>query len=148
MKPDVDLVLRTLATKLLSEIAPALDDAYVRSNLEVAAALLIVAAEDYDRAAHVRAEENRAIRSLFRKAAPGVDHPGLRERLVAEADGEDASLRVGDLDRSNSRLRALLIDLHTFAEARSDDWGRTTCDAILRELAAGAERRTIGFYPL
>jgi hypothetical protein len=148
MKPDVDFVLRTIATKLVTEVAPAIGDAYVRSNLEVAAALLLVAAEDYDRAAHVRAEENRAIRELLRARGPGVDEPALRARLLAGAETSDESLRVRDLDRANVALRGLLVELHAHADRRSDAWGAETRAAVWRELAAGAERRAIGFYPL
>jgi hypothetical protein len=148
MKPDVDQVLRIIATKLASEVAPSIADAYVRSNLEVAAALLIVAAEDYDRAAHVRVEENRAIRTMFRDVAPGVSDPALRDRLVAAANGGDESLRITDLDRSNGELRSLLIELHAHADGRSDAWAEATRRTIWHELARGAERRAIGFYPL
>lgn len=148
MKPDVDFVLRVIATKLVSEVAPIVGDAYVRSNLEVAAALLLVAAEDYDRAAHVRAEENRAIRALLGERGPGVAERALRDRLLAAAETSDDSLRVSDLDRSNAALRALLVELHAHADGRTDAWGAETREIVWRELAAGAERRAIGFYPL
>jgi len=148
MKPDVDVVLRMVATKLLSEIAPSLGDAYVRSNLEVAAALLIVAAEDYDRAAHVRVEENRAMRSLFRETAADVADDALRGKLTAASQTEDTSFRIRDLDAANGELRSLLIELHAYAETRGDEWGAATRRAVWRELSAGADRRAIGFYPL
>jgi hypothetical protein len=148
VKPDTDFVLRMIATKLVSEVAPTIGDRYVRSNLEVAAALLLVAAEDYDRAAHVRAEENRAIRELLRGRGPGVDEPALRARLLAGAETSDESLRVRDLDRMNAALRTLLVELHAHADRRTDAWAAETRAAVWRELAAGVERRAIGFYPL
>ncbi len=63
MKPEVDVVLRSMMTKLLMEVAPAVGDAYVRSNVEAMVALLAAAAEEFDRAAEVRVEENRSMRS-------------------------------------------------------------------------------------
>ena len=148
MKPDVDLVLRKIAEKLFGEIGPALSDAYMRSNVEVAAGLLIAAAEDYDRAAAVRVEENRAIRKLFGGAASKIVEPALRDRLVSAAASEDPSLLVSALDAENARLRALLIELHAYVETRSEDWARALCREVWRELEAGAARRAIGFYPL
>jgi hypothetical protein len=148
VKPDVDLVLRVVAAKLVNEVAPAIGDAYVRSNLEVAAALLLVAAEDYDRAAEMRVEENRALRALFADRGPGVEEAALRARLLAVAQTVDANVRVSDLERSNAELRALVIELHAHADARSDAWAIETRAAVWRELTSGVARRAIGFYPL
>jgi hypothetical protein len=148
MKPDVDLVLRVIAAKLVGEIGPAVPDDYARSNLEVAAGLLIAAAEDYDRAAEVRVEENRAMRAIFREAGSVVVDRELRDRLLAAAESVDPGLRVSALDAENARLRTLLVELHAHVEARPEDWARTVERAIWRELAASASRRAIGFYPL
>ena len=66
MKPEVDVVLRSMMTKLLLEVAPAVGDAYVRSNVEAMGALLAAAAEEFDRAAEVRVAENRSMREILR----------------------------------------------------------------------------------
>ena len=106
MKPEVDFVLRSMMEKLLTEVAPAVGDGYVRSNVEAIAGLMVAAAEEYDRAAHVRAEENEAMRAdLSRRAAPSVLDAGLRARLEAAAAERDTSLRVSDLNAANDRLR-------------------------------------------
>src|SRR5437773_6362334 len=116
MKPEVDHVLRSMMQTLLAEVAPAVEGDYVRRNVEVIAGLMAAAAEEYDRAAHVRVEENEALRQIFRDAAPSVPDAGLRGRLEAAAAGRDASLRVGDLNVANDGLRALLIELHVLVE--------------------------------
>jgi hypothetical protein len=148
VKPEIDLVLRAMTAKLLGEVAPALPDAYLRSNVEVMAALLMAAAEDYDRAAAVRVEENEAMRRIFREAAPSLGAGDLRSRLESAAAERDPSLRVADLNAVNDRLRALLIELHTLVEVGDEEWTRRTNRAIWEELRASASRRAIGFWPL
>ena len=148
MKPEVDFVLRSIAEKLLTEIAPAVGDSYVRSNVEVIAGLVAAAAEEYDRAAHVRAEENQAMRRIFRDVAPSVLDVGLRARLEAASAERDTSLRVSDLNAANDRLRALLIELHALVETREEGWARHTNRAIWDELRESAKRRAISFWPL
>jgi hypothetical protein len=148
MKPEVDVVLRSLMTKLLLEVAPAVADAYVRSNVESMAALLAAAAEEFDRAAEVRVTENRSMRAILREAARHVTDGDLRARLALAADESDASLRITDLNASNDGLRALLIELHAFVEGSDAAWARAIDAAIWAELRASARRRAISFYPL
>ena len=148
MKPDVDFVLRKIAEKLFGEIAPVVSDSYMRSNVEVAAGLLLAAAEDYDRAAAVRVEENREIRGLFGEAAAHVPDADLKGRLAAAAKSEDPSLRISALEQENARLRTLLIELHAYVETRSEDWAVRITRDVWRELEAGAKRRAIEFWPL
>ena len=148
MKPEVDQVLRAALSTLLTEVAPALADAYVRANVEVIAALLAAAAEEYDRAAHVRVEENRSLRRIFAQYGRSVPEAGLRERLAAAAVEEDPSLHVSDLNAGNDRLRALLIDLHALVENLDEEWARHANRAIWAELAASASRRALSVYPL
>jgi hypothetical protein len=148
MKPEIDLVLRVVMSKLAVEVAPVIGDAYVRSNVEVMAGIMAAAAEEYDRAAHVRAEENGAIRRIFCDAAPSVSDGELRGRLQSAADERDSSLRVSDLNAANERLRGLLIELHAFVETRGEDWARRVNRTIWEELRASAARRAISFFPL
>ncbi|HSD11783.1 MAG TPA: hypothetical protein VLF14_12390, partial [Candidatus Binatia bacterium] len=102
----------------------------------------------YDRAAHVRAEENEAMRRIFRDAASSVFDVGLRARLEVAAAERDASLRVSDLNTANDRLRALLIELHALVETREESWARRTNRAIWEELRESARRRAISLWPL
>jgi hypothetical protein len=148
MKPEVDFLMRSLMEKLLIEVAPAIADGYLRSNVEVMAALMAASAEEYDRAAHVRAEENEAMRRIFRDAASFVPEVGLRERLEAAAAERDASLRVGDLNATNDRLRTLLIELHALVETCDESWARRTNRSIWEELRESANRRSISLWPL
>jgi hypothetical protein len=147
MKPEVDVVLRSMMTKLLLEVAPAVGDAYVRSNVEAMVALLAAAAEEFDRAAEVRVAENRSMREILRAATEHVPDGRLHARLAAAAEEPEPSLRIGDLNATNDRLRALLIELHALVEGRDEEWARRIDGAIWAELRASARRRAISFYP-
>jgi hypothetical protein len=147
VKPEVDVVLRTMMTKLLLEVAPAVGDAYVRSNVEAMVALLAAAAEEFDRAAEVRVAENRSMRAIFQAASAHVSDGELRARLALAACESDTSLRISDLNASNDRLRALLIELQALVEGRDEEWARQIDAAIWAELRASARRRAISFYP-
>jgi hypothetical protein len=147
MKPEVDQVLRATLSTLAVEVAPTLADSYARANLEVIAVLLAAAAEDYERAAEVRVEENRGLRRIFARYGRAVPEPGLRARLESAAVEEERSLRVSDLNAANDRLRALLIELHTLVEGLDEEWARSANLAIWAELAASVERRAISFFP-
>ncbi len=147
MKPEVDVVLRSMMTKLLLEVAPAVGDAYVRSNVEAMGALLAAAAEEFDRAAEVRVAENRSMREILRAATEHVPEGDFRSRLTVAAEEREASLRIGDLNAVNDRLRALLIELQTLVEGSDEEWARRIDRAIWAELRASARRRAIFFYP-
>jgi hypothetical protein len=147
MKPEVDVVLRSMMTKLLLEVAPAVGDAYVRSNVEAMGALLAAAAEEFDRAAEVRVAENRSMREILRAATKHVPEGDLRSRLAVAAEEREASLRITDLNAANDRLRALLIEIQTLVEGSDEEWARRIDRAIWDELRASARRRAISFYP-
>jgi hypothetical protein len=147
MKPEVDVVLRSMMTRLLLEVAPAVGDAYVRSNVEAMGALLAAAAEEFDRAAEVRVAENRSMREILRAATEHVPEGDLRSRLTVAAEEREASLRIGDLNAVNDRLRALLIELQTLVEGSDEEWAHRIDRAIWAELRASARRRAIFFYP-
>jgi len=147
MKPEVDVVLRSMMTKLLLEVAPAVGDAYVRSNVEAMGALLAAAAEEFDRAAEVRVAENRSMREILRRPTKHVPEGDLRSRLAVAAEEREASLRITDLNAANDRLRALLIEIQTLVEGSDEEWARRIDRAIWDELRASARRRAISFYP-
>ncbi len=147
MKPNVDFTLQTIAASLLTEIAPKISDDYVMRNSALTAILLQIAAEEWDRAAARRVEENGALRRLFAEAAPEVEDRELRARLEAASGGEEESLRIADLDRSNDALRSLLIELHAHLEEVETENARRIESAIWRELRTSTERRAVSVAP-
>jgi len=127
MNPPVVSVLAELAGLLMKNAAPDVPPAERASDLGLSAALLGVAAEMWDRQAHILVEENRAIRGLLGEA------------------GEDADLRLSVLKAENDRLRAALIQAQAAAEAAGDVARQ---DAIWAELVASTARRKLSTAPV
>jgi hypothetical protein len=140
MRPDVDQMLGSFAAKLVSDLVPALGTQYGQGTTQIMALLLMLSAQEYDRAADIRLAENNDIRSLFSDMAPMVSEAQLRAELEAAAATTDESLRISALNASNEALRRLLIGLHAHAEEAGIDqrpiWN------VLRAMAA---RRVLVF---
>jgi len=143
MKPAPTQVLEVLALSLMADVAAHIDDDYQRSALQISAALLLGAREEFDRAAARRVDENRALRELFTAARPVVEDEPLRTRLVEAAATVDTTLLVPDLEHANAELRALLIDLHIHVETLSGDAAHALDTAIWRELRVSTDRRRL-----
>ena len=143
MKPDMTRFLEIASTHLMTKTAPALGPGYEQSSLLALGAMLAAARHEFERAAAWRVEENGALRRLFAEAAPAVRATELRKKLEEAADGEESSLIVSDLERSNAALRGLLIDLHAHIEELDSPEARLIEEKIWRELAASTERRTL-----
>lgn len=147
MKPDVDFTLQTIAASLMTEVAPKISDDYVMRNTALTAMLLQIAAEEWDRAAARRVEENGALRQLFAEVAPEIEDRDLRARLEAASGEEEESLRISDLNRSNDGLRTLLIELHAHVEGIDTETARRIEAAIWEELRVSTERRAVSVAP-
>ena len=143
MKPDMTRFLEIASAHLMTKTAPALRPGYEQSSLLALGAMLAAVRHEFDRAAAWRVEENGALRRLFAEAAPAVRATDLGARLQEAADGEDSSLIVSDLERSNAALRGLLINLHAQIEELDSPEARLIEEKIWRELAASTERRTL-----
>lgn len=127
MNPPVPPVLAELAALMIRNAAPGVAPAERASDLGLSAAILGVAAEMWDRQAHVLVEENRAIRAL-----------------LGEVD-EDTDLHLSVLKAENDRLRGALIEAHAAAEDAADTVRQ---DAIWAELVASTERRKLSTAPV
>jgi len=143
VKPDENLVLADFAARFAGEIAPQVQPAYLAAAIGMSAGILGMIAEDWDRSASRRVEENRAVRGLFRDAAGLGLEAGLAARLAALAEGNDDDLRLSALEAGNEVLRAALIELHAAVEAMDGAAATALNDAIWRELAASTERRRL-----
>ena len=147
MKPDGDQLLRVLAGGLMADLAPQLVDDYLQRNVMVTGMLLTAAAEEWDRAAARRADENAALRALFVDATPGIEDGALRGRLEEAGASATDGLLVSELERENAELRAILIELHAHVEALGTEEGRRIEGAIWRELRPSTERRALSIAP-
>jgi hypothetical protein len=143
MKPDENLVLADFAQRFAGVIAPQVQPAYLAAAIGMSAGILGMIAEDWDRAAARRVEENRAIRGLFKQAAGLTLEPTLAARLAALGQTNDDDLRLSALEAGNEALRAALIDLHTAVETMDDGPAKALNDAIWTELSASTLRRRL-----
>ena len=127
MNPPVPAVLAELAGVMIRNAMPGVADGERASDLGLSAALRAMAAEVWDRQAHILVEENRAIRALLGET------------------GDDPDLRLSVLKAENDRLRAALVEAHAAAEAAGDTAREA---AIWAELIAATERRRLASAPV
>lgn len=141
MKPEVDQILFLTTGQLMNVVIPQLPPGYVQGNSAVLAILTLFAAQEYDRAAEIRAVENAEMRALFTDTASGIDDAALKADLLKSAELQAASLRVSALNEVNYALRRVLIRLHAHAEEvglgdlERRIWGLLRASADRRQLA-------------
>jgi hypothetical protein len=146
MTPDARAVLADLAGRFAQVVAPNVKPAYLAGSVGLSAMLLAALAEEWDRAAQRLVEENRAIRTIFRKAAP-LSPGSLAERLGMLAAGADDDLHVSALEAANDALRAALTDLHAWIETQTGDAAQAVNEDIWAELAQSTQRRRFSTQP-
>ena len=139
MKPSPELILNQAFARIAMEFVPALPADFGKGTATLTALLLLMLAQEFERAADIRAKENRVMRALFSDAAKGVD-AALAAKLVAAAGARDEDLTIAALDRANGTLKTLLIELQTCAEQKGD---RGLELRILRFLSEAAAARQI-----
>ncbi len=147
MKPDGDQLLRVLGGGLMADLAPQLADDYLQRNAMVTGMLLAAAAEEWDRAAARRVEENATLRALFADAAQDIEDGALRQRLARAAEPGAGALLTSVLERENAELRAILIELHAHVEALGTEEGGRIEREIWQELGRSTERRALSSAP-
>lgn len=141
MKPEVSDILIQSAMRLMSEIAPALGAGYGQGSAGTMAVLMMLAAQEFERGADIRAAENADFRAVFRECIAAVGDTALREALEKAAQETDASLAISQLNRANEELRRLMIALHAHVELRDGAEARHAERRIWTALRASAERR-------
>lgn len=139
MKPSPELVLNQAFAKIAMEMGPALPPGYGQGSATTMAVLLLMVGQEFDRAAEIRAKENRVMRALFGDAGKGIDG-ALGAKLGAVVGVRDEDLTVSGLDRVNGDLKRLLIELQTHAEQKGD---RALELRILRFLSEAAAARQV-----
>ena len=139
MKPSPELVLNQAFAKIAMEMGPALPPGYGQGSATTTAVLLLMVAQEFNRAADIRAKENRVMRALFADASKSVGG-ALGAKLNAVVGVRDEDLTVSGLDRANGELKQLLIELQTHAEQAGD---RVLELRVLRFLSEAATARQV-----
>ena len=142
MKPDAGQILNVSALQLLTQIAPLVPAGYPQGTASLLAVLLMMAAQEYERGAEIRAVENADMRALFAELAPMPSDATLKASLLS-AVGNDSPLTISALDTANYELRRLLIDLQSHVEDQSGLEAREAERRIWNVLRASAERRLV-----
>ena len=140
MMPSVALVLNGLARTMLMDLLPQTTHAYAAQTLQLSAALTMMCAQEFDRAAARLVEENRALAQLFADAAPVVTDTALRADLQS-APADAPTLLVSALQEHNRALRALLVRLHVHVETIDSPGARAIEQRVWTELAESVRRR-------
>jgi len=146
--PKVPDVLAEMAGQMVRAADPAMPDAESASGLGLSALLLGLAAEMFDKAAHLLFTENRAVRALLGQGARTIPDAAFAGRLRALSHGVDEDLRVSALQAQNGVLRAALIELHIAAEGADGPAARALETAIWEELVDSSERRKLAGSPV
>jgi hypothetical protein len=148
LRPNALEIIRGIQVSLLTHVAPEVQSAYARAQVQYALGLLQMLAEEWDVTPQRLMEENRSLRALFREAAEAVQSVegtgGLARRLEEAAAADDGDLTISALSARNQDLQALLAELMEVMDA--PDAGDTAPlerlrGAVRRELRAHVERR-------
>ncbi|MGH7787165.1 MAG: hypothetical protein ACRERC_09895 [Candidatus Binatia bacterium] len=142
MIPSLPTTLNGLARTLMMDLAPQLQNAYAGQTLQISTALLMMAAQEFDRAAARLVEENDALLALFASATGVVADDALRAALTDAAAGS-STLLVSALHERNRALRAVLVRLHAHVESLPGDAARLLEARIWTELAESTRRRQL-----
>ncbi len=143
MKPDLEVVLQTLATTLFTDFVPHVSDDYQMKTMAMVGVLMIVSADQIDQQADLYVTDNDAIRSVFRTALETMPHSKLPQGVSETAFAEEESYRVSALRNVNNRLRQQLIALHTAVETETSDPAKALNKSIWQLISADVERRII-----
>lgn len=143
MKPEADQVLNMSAMQLLTQVLPQVPAGYAQGTTSLLAVLSMMAAQEYERGADIRAAENADMRRLFVEFAPLIYNESLNRKLKDAAATRDSSMAISALDAANYELRRLLIELQAQIEALPGVEAREAEPRIWAVLKASAERRLV-----
>ncbi|MEE8399244.1 MAG: hypothetical protein V3S89_09580 [Desulfobacterales bacterium] len=148
MRPQGDYILNTVATNLITRYVPEMVSDHGKAELGLMSVLLMAVSEEFDRAAHRRIEENRALGKLFAESLPVVKDDDLKHRLETASKKETTDWRISSLDQLNCEQIELLIELHAHIETLADEEARTLEAAIWQELKDYSRRREFMLWAL
>jgi hypothetical protein len=110
--------------------------------------MMLAVAEEFDRAAHRRVEENIELRKLFSRALPAVEDETLKSGLAAAGGEMETDWRISSLDKSNNALLELLIELQAHIESVENENARLLKKEIWEVLKKYAKRREFAVWEL
>lgn len=143
MTPEVPVVLNGVVLSLMRDVAPEVKTEYGTLNLQLMCTLLMMIAQEFDRAAERLLVEDEVLVQIFREACAVVTDATLRADLELAAKQRPPRLAVHALRDWNKRRRALLTRLHAHVEMLDDAAARVLEAKIWAELAESTRRRQL-----
>ena len=145
MKPSFAHILMGATGAMGTQVAPRLaGDLYAMGQASIVGLIMVLVAQEADRAADTLSLETVGMRALFAEAAEAPLPEGLRRRLAAMADAPHAAnFTVTALEATATPMRELLIELHEALEDRPDEWARPLEAKVWDILKLGAYHREL-----
>lgn len=141
MKPEPQKVLFAMAGAL-GMLVPEVSTAFGQQTSGLSAALSMVLAQEWDRAASRLVEENVAVTGLLERARLVIRDEVLHARINEVVDRIPATdLRVSALQTENDDLRRLLADVHAEVDGSAGDEPELLNRLIWDELRESTRRR-------
>lgn len=116
---------------------------FMGGKVGVVALISFLCAQEAEKGAAVRVNENRALRALFADASREGWAPDQTALLRELSEGQDDSLLLSVLDQNNAELRRALIALQTAVEADPTPGGRLRERRTLSLLVETAHARAL-----
>ena len=114
----------------------------------MSAILMMAVAEEFDRAAHRRIEENHALRRIFAESLSVIKDDELEKRVKEASEKAEDNYHISVLDKLNCELQEVLIELHTHIEALEGEGARNMNEAIWTELENWTKRREFTIWEM
>ena len=141
MKPEPQRVLLAMAGAL-GMLAPEVGTAFGQQTSGLSAALSMVLAQEWDRAASRLVEENVAVTGLLERARLVIRDEILHARINEVVDRIPATdLRLSALQTENDELRRRLTDVHAAVDGVKGDESELLNRLIWDELRESTRRR-------
>lgn len=118
MKPEVDQILGLSAGQLMGVLGPQLPAGFAQGSASLLGIMMMLMAQEYDRAAEIRVRENDDMRALFRETTAKIADADLKAMVARAGETRDASLKISALNAENTELRRVLIRLQAHAEEK------------------------------
>ncbi|NWG52278.1 MAG: hypothetical protein HXY28_01015 [Hydrogenophilaceae bacterium] len=148
MTPSFAQIMLGAAGAVAAQLGPRLkDDAFAIGQAQIIGLLMVLVAQEADRAADTLSLETVAMRALFAEASESPLPEGLRRRLRAMAESAPPeNFTISGLEKIARPMKALLIELHEAVEDRPDEWARPLEAKCWDVLKLGADHRQL-FMP-
>jgi len=140
MKPEPARVLQGVGMTLLTTILAEVKTPYGQQTVSVAGGLVLMVADEFDRAADRLIVENAVVREILSDARSLLP-PAMLPGIDAAVATRPASYKVSALQAENDVLRGALVDVHAAVDAVDSVGAREFGERIWAELVASTQRR-------